>query len=104
MALHPKKKVEIVVERSRAGAVIETLERLGARGYTVVPSVAGKGQHRGATGGDWAVLDVYQHVMIIAVVDPAVAERITESCAALLENYSGIVTLSDVEVVRAQYF
>ena len=48
--LYRKKKIEIVVEAARARAVIEMIEDAGAKGYTVVPQVSGKG-NRGIRDG-----------------------------------------------------
>lgn len=100
--LYKKKKVEIVVEAARARAVIEMIEAAGAKGYTVVPDVSGKG-NRGIR--DEAHLsDVFRNMLIIVIAAEEIASRIVEQSQALLENYAGIVVVSDVEIVRNEHF
>lgn len=102
MELHKKKKVEIVVEAAISGRVLKMLEDVGARGYTVVPQVSGKG-NRGIRG-EGHVIDVFRNVLIIVIAAPEVAVRIVEEAQPLLADYAGIVYLTDVEVVRAGHF
>lgn len=100
--LYRKKKIEIVVEAARARAVIEMIEAAGAKGYTVVPDVSGKG-NRGIR--DEAHLsDVFRNMLIIVIAAEEIASRIVEQSQALLENYAGIVVVSDVEIVRNEHF
>ena len=100
--LYRKTKIEIVVEAARARAVIEMIEAAGAKGYTVVPDVSGKG-NRGVR--DEAHLsDVFRNVLIIVIAAEEIASRIVEQSQALLENYAGIVVVSDVEIVRNEHF
>lgn len=100
--LYRKKKIEIVVEAARARAVIEMIEDAGAKGYTVVPQVSGKG-NRGIR--DEAHLsDVFRNMLIIVIAAEEIASRIVEQSQALLENYAGIVVVSDVEIVRNEHF
>ena len=102
MQLYKKKKLEIIVEAARSRAVIEMVENAGARGYTVVPQVSGKG-NRGVRD-DAHLSDVFRNVMIIVIVAEDVANRIIDQSQPLLEHYAGIVVISDVEVVRDEHF
>lgn len=102
MPLARKKKVEIVVEAPRAEALIEMIERMGAKGYTVVPGVSGKG-HRGVRG-EGELSDVFRNTLIVVIAAEPVAQRIVEASQSLLEDYAGIVVVSDVEVVRDEHF
>ena len=97
-----KKKVEIVVEAARARAMIEMIEKAGAKGYTVVPDVSGKG-HRGVRD-EGHLSDVFRNVLIIVIAAEDIATRIVETSQSLLEHYAGIVVVSDVEVVRDEHF
>ena len=102
MLLHAKKKVEIIVEASLLEDALALIERLGARGYTVVPARAGRG-----VDGVWETGNIsgaFQMVMVIVIADAAVAERIVEQAFTLLERYTAIVYVSDVEVVRGAQF
>lgn len=102
MQLYKKKRLEIIVEAARSRAVIEMVENAGARGYTMVPQVSGKG-NRGVRD-DAHLSDVFRNVMIIVIAAEDVANRIIDQSQALLEHYAGIVAVSDVEVVRDEHF
>ena len=100
--LYLKKKIEIIVEAARARAILEMIEAAGAKGYTIVPSVSGKG-NRGIRD-DAHLSDVFRNVMIIVVAAEDIARCIVEQSQPLLENYAGIVVVSDVEVIRDEHF
>lgn len=102
MQLYRKKKIELIVEAARSRAVIEMVENAGARGYTVVPQVSGKG-NRGIRD-DAHLSDVFRNILIIVIAAEDIAERIVDQSQALLENYAGIVVVSDVDVVRNEHF
>ena len=102
MQLHRKKKVEIVVEAACAPRIIDMIESVGATGYTVLRKVSGKG-NRGVRN-DAHLTDVFQNVMIVVIAADDVARRIITESQPLLENYAGIVSMSDVEVVRDEHF
>lgn len=102
MKLYRKKRIDIVVEAARARAIIDMVEAAGAKGYTVVPDVSGRG-NRGIRG-EAHLSDVFRNLLIFVVTSDEVAERIVEESQQLLENYAGIVTVSDTEVVRDDHF
>lgn len=100
--LYCKKKIEIVVEAARARAIIEMIETVGAKGYTIVPDVSGRG-NRGVR--DEAHLsDVFRNMLIIVIAAEEIANRIIEQSQPLLEDYAGIVVVSDVAVIRDEHF
>lgn len=100
--LFRKKKIEIIVEAVRARAIIAMIEAAGAHGYSLVPGVSGKG-NRGVRG-DAHLADVFRNVLIIVIVAEELCSPIIEQTQVLLENYAGIVMVSDVEVVRDEHF
>ena len=102
MQLHKKKRIEIVVEASCAPTILKMIESTGAKGYTVVRDVAGKG-NRGVPD-DAHLTDVFGNVMIIVIAAEKIAHEIVGKSQPLLENYAGIVTMSDVDVVRDEHF
>lgn len=102
MHLHRKKKIEIVVDAVCAPQLLKMCERVGAKGYTVISNVSGKG-HRGVRG-DGDIFDIFRNVLIIIIAAEGVAQRIVEESQPLLENYAGIVYVADVEVVRDDHF
>ena len=102
MQLYRKKRVEIFVEAARAPVIIEMIEAAGARGYTVVPKVSGMGNRGMRDGGHLS--GVFRNVLIIVIAAEEIAQRIVTESQPLLENYAGIVAVSDVEVVRDEHF
>ncbi|MBL8671723.1 MAG: DUF190 domain-containing protein [Alphaproteobacteria bacterium] len=102
IAVHRRKKVEIVVEKVRAPAIVALIERLGATGYTVMPSLAGSG-HTGLRGAS-EVVGVFDNVIVMAVTSEDKARAIMSGAMEVLRDYAGIVLLSDVEVARPDHF
>jgi PII-like signaling protein len=102
MQLYRKKKVEIFVEAACVPRIIDMIETVGATGYTVLPKVSGKG-NRGVRN-DGHLTDVFRNICIIVIAAEDIARRIVAESQPLLENYAGIVAMSDVEVVRDDHF
>ena len=99
--LTPMKRVEIVVEAIKLQQVLKVIDHAGASGYTVLPSVTGRG-HRGQRAGG-ALTDLFKNSIVITLVDEAVAEQILREMKQLIQNYAGIVVVSNVEVLRPDY-
>jgi len=102
METHRRKRVEIVVERPRAAAILDRIRELGATGYTLLPDVTGQGRHGMMGGGE--LFDHYRSVMILVIAQEELARTILAEVHALLQDYTGIVYLSDVDVIRADHF
>ncbi|WP_223475632.1 P-II family nitrogen regulator [Oricola indica] len=100
--LHAKKKIEIIIEQIMADKVIETLEKAGAKGYSIVRKVSGKGNRGIRRGGP--LPDVFGNVMIVAIVSEPVAEELLRVADGMLRDTAGIVYVSDVQVLRADHF
>jgi nitrogen regulatory protein PII len=102
MQLHRKKRIEIIVEASCVQTILDMIEATGATGYTLLHEVSGKG-HRGVRN-DSHLTDVFRNVLIVVIAAEEIAREIVSRSQPLLENYAGIVSLSDVEVVRDDHF
>ena len=102
MQTHPKKKVEVIVEIAFAKRLQDTIEALGAKGYTVIPNLRGKGKwgERAKTG----VFGVFETVMIVVVTGEETAHKILEAVRELTKQGIGIAYMSDVEVMREEHF
>ncbi|MEK7748223.1 MAG: DUF190 domain-containing protein [Nitrospirota bacterium] len=103
MPYDPKrmKKVEIVIEAVKLQQVLKIIDQAGASGYTVHESVTGRG-HRGYRRGG-GVSDLYANAMIITLVDENAAVRIAEEVRDLIQDYAGVMMISDVDVVWPDY-
>jgi nitrogen regulatory protein PII len=100
--MHPRKRIEIVVEAVRAEAVTALLDRLGATGWTVLPVLAGRGRQGIRRAGDPGGVD--DNVVVLCIASAELAARIVEAQDELLGARPAIVTLSDCQVLRADHF
>ena len=92
--LNTMKRLEIVLEREQLDAVCSVVCR-HATGYTVIPEVSGFGHH-GLRDRDIVVL--------VTVVTRDHADPILDAVLPLLDHRSGVVLITDVQVVRGEYF
>jgi PII-like signaling protein len=103
METFPKKRIEIMVETPLMSRVIDILDDLGVSGYTVIPAIAGRGQD-GPWHRDGQVGRVGSVVQIVCIVDESKENDVLDPLFRLVSRQIGIVTVSDVRVVRAEYF
>ncbi len=103
MKMYSKKRIDIMVEAPLMTRVLKLLDDLGVRGYTVLPALAGKGQD-GSWHRDGQVGRVGSVVQIFCILDEARVDAVIEPLFKLVSRQIGIVTLSDVQVIRAEHF
>jgi nitrogen regulatory protein PII len=99
------KKIVIITEKLITEDVTSIIDECGATGYSI-SSVGGKGS-RGKRSADRDVLaDTSANIRIEVIVpNEAMARKIAERIAKeYLINYSGIMFLEDVEVLRPEKF
>jgi nitrogen regulatory protein PII len=98
---HRMKKVEIVIETVKLPAVLSIIDRAGAGGYTIFPSVTGCG-HRGRRAGI-ALTNVFHNSMVFTLVDEATAASIGREVKHLIQDYAGVIVITDAEVIWPDY-
>jgi PII-like signaling protein len=103
MKTYPKKRIDIMVEAPLMMRVLSLLDDQKVSGYTVVPAIAGRGNdgtwHRdGLVGRAGAV------VQIFCIMDESRVEQVLEPLFKLVSRQIGIVTISDVQVIRPDHF
>lgn len=103
MKTYPKKRIEIMVETPLMKRVIGILDEREVGGYTVLPVLAGKGKD-GAWHRDGLVGRAGTLVMIFCIVDETRVNELLEAIFAVVEKQIGIVTLSEVQVIRREHF
>ena len=98
-------KITIVSEKLIQSGITRIVEDAGAAGYTVIEG-GGKGQHGLRSTDRPKVVGAFGIVKIeVVVADRGVADAIADKVAAsYFENYSGIVYLEEVEVLRPKKF
>ena len=92
--LNTMKRLEVVLEHDQLPAVRNVLDA-HATGYTLIPEVSGYGHH-GERRGDICVL--------VTVVTRDHIDPILDQLLPLLDQRSGVVLITDVQVVRGDYF
>lgn len=103
MKTYPKKRIEIMVEAPLMRRVVSLLDDLSVSGYTVLPALAGRGKD-GTWDRDGLVGRAGAVVQIFCIVDESRVDQILEPLFKLVSRQIGIVTLSDVQVIRPDHF
>jgi PII-like signaling protein len=103
MIMHAKKRIEIFVEAPLVEQVTERLTEAEVSGYSVVPIASGRGLD-GIWAAEGQISTATQMMMVICITDPAKLERAVDSVYALLTRQIGFITVSDVQVIRADRF
>lgn len=103
MQTHPRKRVEIIVEKRRAARIVEIARATeGVTGWTVLPVLEGAGHHglRQPAG----FTDAMENVLILVITGADAADRLVGAVMAALADHVGIALVSDVEVIRPGHF
>ncbi|WP_026941902.1 DUF190 domain-containing protein [Hellea balneolensis] len=101
--MHQKKRLEIIIEKPALKRACRVLEEAGVKGYTVFPAMAGFGNSmRWQRGTDLSASR--DMVMIISILDAAVVTKATEDLENLMGAHIAVLSLSDVQVLRAEKF
>jgi nitrogen regulatory protein PII len=103
MQTHPKKRIDLLIEMPVLRRVSERLEKAGVTGYSVLPVIAGRGQ-TGRWSADDQIGNAGQMVAIMCIVDAAKVDTVLEAVFAVVSGQIGLVTVSDVAVVRPERF
>ena len=101
--LHRLKKIEIVVLAEDHVLIEEVLKAAGVGGWTMIRDVAGMG-HSGFHQGKTIFNEQSGLVMFVGVADPVVIAEVARGLAPLFARRPGVTFLSDVEVMRSDYF
>ena len=99
----PMTRIEVVVDGEHVPTVRDLLLAAGATGYTALPGVSGFGHH-GPHEGRLLFNDRNSLSMIISVVAPDRVEAVVAGIRQLLDEYHGVVFVSETHVSRPDYF
>lgn len=103
LRLHRLKKIEIVVLAEDHALVEGLLKAAGVGGWTMIRDVAGMG-HSGFHQGKTIFNDQSGLVMFVGVAEDGIIAGVARGLARLFERRPGVTFLSDVEVMRSDYF
>ncbi|MEM1371127.1 MAG: DUF190 domain-containing protein [Pseudomonadota bacterium] len=103
METFKKKRLDIVIESLVLRKLIEILDKADVSGYTVLSAQAGSG-----TSGPWQAEGVLGGTnelrVVFCIIDEDKVQPLLEPLLALVARHIGVVTVSDVEVIRKDRF
>ncbi|NBC21703.1 MAG: hypothetical protein GVY06_11780 [Alphaproteobacteria bacterium] len=102
---HTATKITIIAERLLQDGIISIVEAAGAKGYTIVDG-SGKGEHFVRPAERAAVVSAFSIIRIEVIVNDAEQARdiARDIAGRFFKQYSGIVYLSEIEVLRPERF
>lgn len=96
-------RIELIIEKMAHKRACRVLESSGMTGYTVVPAMAGFGGSK-RWSRDTDISASGDMVVIISIGDEDKVRRTLKEISDLLGDHIGIVTTSEVEVLRPGRF
>ncbi len=101
--MHPRLRLELIIERMALQRACNILEAAGLTGYTIMPAIAGFGG-----GNRWSRdTDISASGNMLVVVSIGTEERINAALLQLeklLSAHIGVLNVSDVKVLRPGRF
>lgn len=98
-----KKQIQIICERPILKRVQRHLNQAGVKGFTVFSALSGSGSE-----GDWEregmIGDAGQMVMVLVVLAAEDLDRVLTDIFEVVSPQMGVITISDVAVVRPDRF
>jgi nitrogen regulatory protein PII len=91
--MQPVKRIEIFANYVELGKILESLEKAGVTGHSVVKDVAGKGA-RGKFTNDLA-MTMLDNVYIIAFFAPEKLSLVESNVRQTLSRFGGVCFISD---------
>jgi PII-like signaling protein len=103
MKTYAKKRIDIMVEAPLLNRVLSILDELEVGGYTVLQALAGRGVD-GSWHQDGLVGRVGSVVQVFCIVDESRLDKTLEPLFKLVSRQIGIVTVTDIQVIRPEHF
>jgi len=103
MQTHSAKRVVITIEAIMQKRLTDTLEGAGVTGYSILPVLGGSGRS-GAWSREGQVSRASGMVQVICIIKPERLDGLLEAAFEVVDKHIGVVTIADVEVVRAERF
>ncbi|WP_425608314.1 P-II family nitrogen regulator [Thermomonas flagellata] len=97
------KKLEIILDGAHLGFATDLIERAGVKGYTILHNLSGKGS-TGFHAGQLMFNEDDVLVMVLAAVPEDLVDPLLEGFAAFFAEHSGVVFVSDIQVMRPEKF
>lgn len=101
--MHAKKRLELIIEKPAMKRACRVLEDLGVKGYTILPAVGGYGgSNSWQRGTDLSASR--DMVTFISILDESLMPICVEKLENLLGSHIGVLSFSDVMVMRGERF
>ncbi|WP_409432605.1 DUF190 domain-containing protein [Litorimonas sp. RW-G-Af-16] len=98
-----KKRLELIIESPAFKRACRVLEDAGVSGYTALPCMGGYGAgKRWQRGTDLSA--TRDMIVIISILDEDLLPKVIEQVNNLIGAHIGIISVSDVEVIRDDKF
>ena len=102
MQTHDAKRVEIIIEAPMEGRLTDALAAAGVTGFTVLPVLGGSGR-----SGQWTregQVGRSGMVAVVCLVAPDRLDALLDAAFAVVQRHIGVVSVSDVQVIRPMRF
>lgn len=103
MKTHRAKRVAVIIEAVMQSRLTEAMQAAGVTGYTILPVLGGSGR-----SGEWSQEGQVSRgsgmVQVVCVIRPERLDALLEGAFRVVERHIGVITVSDVEVLRAERF
>ena len=99
----PHLSARMIRDRAHLSELIARLESAGVSGSSVLPVIAGRG-HDGAWSSAGHIGDAGRMVAIVCLVDSNNADAVLDAVFAIVTRQIGLVSMTDVVVVRPDRF
>ncbi|MGY6537045.1 MAG: P-II family nitrogen regulator [Pararhodobacter sp.] len=103
MQMHDAKRVEVMIEAVMEKQIVRALEGAGVTGYTILPVLGGSG-----ASGRWTregnVSRAFSMIAVVCLIAPHRLDSLLEALFPVLDEHIGVVSVSDVRILRAERF
>lgn len=103
MQTHKAKRVVITIEAIMQKRLTDTLESAGVTGYSILPVLGGSGRS-GAWSRDGQISRASGMVQVVCIIREERLDGLLEAAFKVVDKHIGVVTITDVEVLRAERF
>ena len=103
MKTHQAKRVVITIEAIMQSRLTDAMEAAGVTGYSILPVLGGSGRS-GAWSREGQIGRANGMVQVICIIKPARLDGVLDAAFKVVDKHIGVVTISDVEVLRAERF
>ena len=103
MQTHSAKRVVITIEAIMQKRLTDTLEKAGVTGYSILPVLGGSGRS-GSWSREGQISRASGMVQVVCIIREERLDALLEAAFEVVDKHIGVVTITDVEVLRAERF